>query len=171
MLWDSRPVNTPSPFQLGINSPIRLIFESSCLPQKDQRLTPRCQPSSLSCSSTVRNGSSQSSSNSDTAGSPRSSIPPYSQRLNRSGSLARRAATSSPIRDRAMRVSWVMGHGSWVSRDCHECSPLSSVSAAASNSGKGAGARLIGWRDQASLIGARSHFNRWLTKASIKSVL
>ena len=62
-------------------------------------------------------------------------------------------------------------HGSLDSRDCLECSLLFACSAAASNSGKGAGARLIGWRDQASLIGARSHFNRWLTKASVKSVL
>ena len=67
-----------------------------------------CQPSSLSCSSTVRNGSSQSSSSSSTIGCPRSCTPLDSQHLKASGSLARRAATSSPIRNRAMRVSSVV---------------------------------------------------------------
>ena len=39
------------------------------------------------------------------ADSSRSSMPPYSHRLNRSGSLARRAATSSASRNRVIRVS------------------------------------------------------------------
>ena len=83
---------------------------------------PSAKPaSSLSCSSMIRNGSSQSSSNASTTCSPRSCTPPKSQHLKASGSLARSAATSSPIWNRTMHVHVSRA---WVKHDCFECSPL-----------------------------------------------
>jgi len=54
-------------------------------------------------------------------GSPRAFAPPSSHRLKRLEPLVRMAATSSPVRNKAMRVSRV-----WISRDCNECSLLCS---------------------------------------------
>ena len=77
--------------------PFRADFQVSP-PSTGYRLTPRCHATILSLSTRVMKGSSQSSSSSVTAGSPRSSIPPYSQRLKVSGSLARKALMSCSSR-------------------------------------------------------------------------
>ena len=53
--------------------------------------------------SIILRGASQFSSSSSTTGSPRSCTPPDSHCLKASGSLARSAATSSPIRNKAAK--------------------------------------------------------------------
>ena len=88
------------------------------IPHLGQRLTPGCQPNSLSASSVVRIGSIQLTISSMTEGSSSRSMPRNSHALKLSGHwhVAPRAAPAAAQGSFACR-------GSWFRRVCLECSP------------------------------------------------
>ncbi len=59
VLWDSRPVNTPCPFQLGINSHKRVIYSAGCIPHLVRSSPPGANPEA--CPAPQQSGTSRAS--------------------------------------------------------------------------------------------------------------